>query len=174
LTPAILLSYPIEWLRDGSGPSPLNRWEIRKANESQIQSMVTDICRLEGTGFRTQKGQTAKPIHSLRCAKVARAYDAQCTPDFFGFNAQDELQYRGRLDASRMQPTPNARRELFEAMKQVAETGGGPQDFLRWDQVEALNCLQSATLATKAGCRITSPLSTTLVVAAWRPEASLR
>jgi len=61
---------------------------------------------------------------------VARAYDAQCTPDFFGFNAQDELQYRGRLNASRMQPTPNARRELFEAMKQVAETGGGPQEQL--------------------------------------------
>src|SRR5271167_4022929 len=39
---------------------------------------------------------------------VARAYDAQCTPDFFGFNAQDELQYRGRLDASRIQPQPNA------------------------------------------------------------------
>jgi peroxiredoxin len=33
--------------------------------------------------------------------EVARAYGAQCTPDFFGFNAQDELQYRGRLDASR-------------------------------------------------------------------------
>jgi len=33
---------------------------------------------------------------------VARTYDAQCTPDFFGFNAKDELQYRGRLDASRM------------------------------------------------------------------------
>ena len=44
LTPAILLSYPTEWLRDGSGPSPLNRWEIRKANESQMQSMVSDIC----------------------------------------------------------------------------------------------------------------------------------
>ncbi len=41
--------------------------------------------------------------------EVARAYDAQCTPDFFGFNAQDELQYRGRLDASRMTPVPNAR-----------------------------------------------------------------
>ena len=44
LTPAILLSYPTEWLRDGSGPSPLNRWEIRKANESQMQSMVSDMC----------------------------------------------------------------------------------------------------------------------------------
>ena len=36
--------------------------------------------------------------------EVARAYDAQCTPDFFGFNAQDELEYRGRLDASRLKP----------------------------------------------------------------------
>ncbi len=58
---------------------------------------------------------------------VARGYGAQCTPDFFGFNAQDELQYRGRLDASRTALIPNARRELYEAMKQVAETGHGPQ-----------------------------------------------
>src|SRR6516162_5741494 len=62
--------------------------------------------------------------------EVARAYDAQCTPDFFGFNAQDELQYRGRLDASRMSIMPRARRELFEAMKLVAETGGGPKEQL--------------------------------------------
>jgi peroxiredoxin len=59
--------------------------------------------------------------------EVARAYGAQCTPDFFGFNAKDELQYRGRLDASRTSLVPNARRELFEAMKQVAETGRGPE-----------------------------------------------
>jgi peroxiredoxin len=58
---------------------------------------------------------------------VARAYDAQCTPDFFGFNANDELQYRGRLDASRTSLVPGARRELFEAMKQVADTGRGPE-----------------------------------------------
>jgi peroxiredoxin len=58
---------------------------------------------------------------------VARAYDAQCTPDFFGFNAQDELQYRGRLDASRTSLVPGARRELYEAMKQVADTGRGPE-----------------------------------------------
>jgi hypothetical protein len=62
--------------------------------------------------------------------EVARAYDAQCTPDFFGFNAQDELQYRGRLDASRMTPVPNARRDLFEAMKLVAEKGRGPKEQL--------------------------------------------
>src|ERR1700680_1874369 len=65
-----------------------------------------------------------RPTHPQN---VARAYHAQCTPDFFAFNAQDELQYRGRLDASRIQPTPNARCDLFEAMKQVAETGRGPE-----------------------------------------------
>jgi peroxiredoxin len=59
---------------------------------------------------------------------VARAYDARCTPDFFGFNAKDELQYRGRLDASRTSLIPNARRELYEAMKHVAETGRGPRE----------------------------------------------
>src|SRR5439155_26447451 len=58
--------------------------------------------------------------------EVARAYGAQCTPDFFGFNAQDELQYRGRLDASRTTLLTGVRRELYEAMTQVAETGRGP------------------------------------------------
>lgn len=60
--------------------------------------------------------------------EVARAYDAVCTPDFFGFNADLELQYRGRLDESGSRPAaPNARRELYEAMRQVAETGQGPR-----------------------------------------------
>lgn len=58
---------------------------------------------------------------------IARAYDAQCTPDFYGFNAGLELQYRGRLDASGTRALPDARRELFEAMVQVARTGRGPQ-----------------------------------------------
>ena len=59
---------------------------------------------------------------------VARAYDAVCTPDFFGYNADLELQYRGRLDASRTTLVADARRDLFLAMKQVAETGKGPAE----------------------------------------------
>jgi peroxiredoxin len=62
--------------------------------------------------------------------EVARAYGAVCTPDFFGFNAEDELQYRGRLDASRTALVPGARRELYEAMQLVAETGRGPTEQL--------------------------------------------
>jgi peroxiredoxin len=67
--------------------------------------------------------------------EVARAYDAACTPDFFGFNRGLELQYRGRLDASRTAPVPNARRDLFEAMVQVAATGKGPAE-----QVSSMGC----------------------------------
>ena len=67
---------------------------------------------------------------------VARAYDAACTPDFYGFDADLGLQYRGRLDASRNRAAPNdARRDLFEAMVQVAETGRGPQD-----QIPSMGC----------------------------------
>src|SRR5258708_33838481 len=57
---------------------------------------------------------------------VARAYRAQCTPDFFGFNAQDELQYRGRLDASRTTAAPRARRDLVEAIRQAPRTRAAP------------------------------------------------
>lgn len=60
---------------------------------------------------------------------VARAYGAVCTPDFFGFNDRLELQYRGRLDASGRTPAaPDARRDLFEAMVEIAATGKGPAE----------------------------------------------
>lgn len=59
---------------------------------------------------------------------VARAYGAVCTPDFFGFDGDLGLQYRGRLDESGRNPVAGARRELFEAMKTVAESGEGPRD----------------------------------------------
>lgn len=67
---------------------------------------------------------------------VARAYGAECTPDFFGYNADLELQYRGRLDSSGRTPgDPDARRELFQAMVQISETGKGPQD-----QIASMGC----------------------------------
>jgi len=68
--------------------------------------------------------------------QVAKAYGAVCTPDFFGYNKDLKLQYRGRLDASRKETAPeNVRRDLFEAMKQVAETGLGPRD-----QIPSMGC----------------------------------
>jgi len=57
---------------------------------------------------------------------VAKAYGAVCTPDFFGFNAALELQYRGRLDDAGRAPKPDAPRELYAAMVEVARSGKGP------------------------------------------------
>jgi peroxiredoxin len=57
---------------------------------------------------------------------IAKAYGAVCTPDFFGYNGKLELQYRGRLDDSGRADKPDAPRELFEAMMQVARSGKGP------------------------------------------------
>ena len=67
---------------------------------------------------------------------IAGAYGAICTPDFFGFNSDLELQYRGRLDESgRNPPSPGTRRELLEAMARVAETGRGPTQ-----QIASIGC----------------------------------
>lgn len=67
---------------------------------------------------------------------VAQAYGAVCTPDFFGYNGQLELQYRGRLDESRKETAPaGVRRDLFEAMKEVALTGSGPRE-----QIPSIGC----------------------------------
>ena len=68
--------------------------------------------------------------------EAAKAYGAVCTPDFFGYNADLELQYRGRLDASRKQAAPDdVRRDLFEAMQQVIRTGQGPKE-----QIPSMGC----------------------------------
>jgi peroxiredoxin len=67
---------------------------------------------------------------------VARAYGAVCTPDFFGYNAELALQYRGRLDEAHKGPAAEGtRRDLLEAMKQVARTGQGPQE-----QIASMGC----------------------------------
>ena len=67
---------------------------------------------------------------------VARSYGAVCTPDFFGYNGNLELQYRGRLDASALTaPPPDRRRELVLAMRLVADTGKGPTE-----QMPSMGC----------------------------------
>lgn len=58
---------------------------------------------------------------------VGKAYGAICTPDFFGFNKDGELQYRGRLDDARMGGGAGRTPELLNAMRQIAATGQGPR-----------------------------------------------
>ncbi len=106
---------------------------LREIGIGTIAIMPNDTLTYREDSFDNMKAFAVKhgftfPYVIDETQAVARAYDAQCTPDFFGFNAQDGLQYRGRLDASRMTPVAHGRRDLFEAMKQIAETGRGPTE----------------------------------------------
>jgi peroxiredoxin len=85
--------------------------------------------------FAAQHGFTFPYLYD-GSQEVARAYDASCTPDFFGFNDKLELQYRGRLDSSGKAPgSADAKRELFEAMKEIASSGRGPRE-----QIPSIGC----------------------------------
>jgi len=85
--------------------------------EDSFDNMVT---------FAEEHGFTFPYLHDESQA-VAKAYGAVCTPDFFGYNAKGELQFRGRLDASGRNASPeNEPREMIEAMRLVAESGNGP------------------------------------------------
>ena len=76
--------------------------------------------------FAEAHGFTFPYLHDESQA-VAKAFGAVCTPDFFGYNTKGELQFRGRLDGSGRNPSPeDAPREMIEAMRLVAETGKGP------------------------------------------------
>ncbi len=109
----------------GIGVVAINANDDENYPEDSYENMIV-FAEAHGFGF---------PYLIDKTQEVARAYDAVCTPDFFGFNADLELQYRGRLDESKTTLVPGARRELFEAMAQVAETGMGPQD-----QIASMGC----------------------------------
>ena len=100
------------------------------------------------------------PFHYLHddTQDIARAYDAVCTPDFFGFDGDLRLQYRGRLDASRKEAAPDdAPRELFDAMRLIAHYGYGPAEqhasmgcSIKWRDPEAF-ASSSASVSASAG-----------------------
>lgn len=90
----------------------------------------------EGMAEQAARAGFSFPYLFDAAQSVAKAYDAVCTPDVYGFDADRKLQYRGRIiQATKAQIVSGARRDLFEAMKQVAETGKGPAD-----QVPSMGC----------------------------------
>jgi peroxiredoxin len=115
--------------------------ELRSLGVNSVAIMSNDPSLYEEDSFENMKKIAEAsgfdfPYLFDQTQQVAKAYGAVCTPDFFGYNADLELQYRGRLDASGKQAAdPSVRRDLFEAMKQVAETGKGPAE-----QVPSIGC----------------------------------
>lgn len=105
--------------------------ELREHGIGSVAICSNDAIAYPEDSFENMKALAARmhfPFPYLwdETQAVAKAYDAICTPDFFGFNAALELQYRGRLDDAGRAPKPDAPRELYEAMLQVSRTGRGP------------------------------------------------
>jgi len=92
--------------------------------------------------FARERGFSFPYLHD-EDQQVARRFGAQCTPDFFGLNRDGQIEYCGRMDEGRTSPPPKgARRDLVEAMRQIARTGKGPAEqiasvgcSIKWNQV---------------------------------------
>ena len=114
--------------------------DLKAAGIGAVAIMSNDTESYSEDSFENMQAFAAQ--HDIRfpyvidpTQEVARAYSAVCTPDFFGFNKDLELCYRGRLDASKTIPVEGARRELYEAMVQIAKTGRGPDE-----QISSIGC----------------------------------
>ena len=84
----------------------------------------------------SKKHQFSFPYLFDETQNVAKSYDAVCTPDFFGYNNNLELQYRGRIrELDNLKPVRAGNSDLFIAMKQIAETGKGPET-----QIPSVGC----------------------------------
>jgi len=115
--------------------------ELKKLGVNTVAIMSNDVADYEEDSFDNmqriaQEQKFSFPYLYDETQQTAQKYGAVCTPDFFGYNKDLQLQYRGRLDASRKEAAAtDARRDLFEAMQHVAETGRGPEQ-----QIPSMGC----------------------------------
>ena len=114
--------------------------ELKAMGMNTVAIMSNDPTDYEEDSFENMKAVAEEfdfpfPYLIDETQEIAKNYGAVCTPDFFGYNAELQLQYRGRLDESRKEAVDGAKRDLFEAMKQVAETGKGPEE-----QIPSMGC----------------------------------
>ena len=124
-----------------------------------IKDIVEDCKRLETNGIKavaicsndvknypedsfenmiqfSQKNNFNFPYLFDETQEIAKKYDAVCTPDFFGYNKNLELQYRGRIrELKDLKPVGIGDSELYKAMKQISETGNGPKK-----QIPSMGC----------------------------------
>ena len=115
--------------------------ELKEYGVNSIAIMSNDPAEYEEDSFENMQKVADEfnfpfPYLLDETQQVAKAYGAVCTPDFFGYNKSMQLQYRGRLDASRKEAAAeDVKRDLFDAMKQVAQTGRGPEQ-----QIPSMGC----------------------------------
>ncbi|RDH82463.1 MAG: thioredoxin family protein [endosymbiont of Galathealinum brachiosum] len=115
--------------------------ELKSLGVNTVAIMSNDPTDYEEDSFENMKKVSDEfgfefPYLIDETQQVAKAYGAVCTPDFFGYNGDLKLQYRGRLDESRKEAAAESvKRDLFEGMKEVAETGKGPAE-----QIPSMGC----------------------------------
>jgi peroxiredoxin len=108
--------------------------ELKKLGINSIAISSNDPTNYPEDSFENmiefaKKNKFSFPYLIDETQEIAKSYDAVCTPDFFGYNKDLELQYRGRSrELKNLIPIRNGKSDLYKAMKQIAETNNGPKD----------------------------------------------
>ena len=108
--------------------------ELKKIGINSIAICSNDAVNYPEDSFEnmikfSKENNFSFPYLTDETQEVAKEYDAVCTPDFFGYNKNLELQYRGRVrELRKLIPVRNGESDLLKAMKQVAETEEGPKE----------------------------------------------
>jgi peroxiredoxin len=108
--------------------------ELKKLGINSIAISSNDPTNYPEDSFENmiefaKKNEFSFPYLIDETQEIAKAYDAVCTPDFFGYNKDLELQYRGRSrELKNLIPIRNGESDLYKAMKQIAKTNNGPKD----------------------------------------------
>jgi peroxiredoxin len=115
--------------------------ELKKLGINSIAISSNDPTNYPEDSFENmiefaKKNEFSFPYLIDETQEIAKAYDAVCTPDFFGYNKDLELQYRGRSrELKNLIPIRDGKSDLYKAMKQIAETNYGPKD-----QIQSAGC----------------------------------
>ena len=112
--------------KDGLKSIAIMSNDTKEYPEDSFQNMI----------FFSKKYEFTFPYLIDEKQEVAKKYGAVCTPDFFGYNGNLELQYRGRIrELNDLKPVGSGDSDLYQAMKQIAETGNGPKE-----QIPSMGC----------------------------------
>ena len=107
---------------------------LKKLGINSVAICSNDFVKYPDDSFEnmikfSKENQFSFPYLHDDTQKIAKSYDAVCTPDFFGYNKNLELQYRGRLrELKKFIPVNDGESDLLKAMKQIAETDKGPEN----------------------------------------------
>ncbi len=115
--------------------------KLKKLNIKAVAIMSNDTINYPEDSFEKMKEFSELnnfnfPYVIDASQKIAKKYGAVCTPDFFGYNGNQELQYRGRMrELKELRPVNSGDSDLYKAMKQISETGKGPDN-----QIPSMGC----------------------------------